>query len=208
MARPALIESSEAEWGSFGPGALPRPAGARLAIRWSTRRQPKRRRFAERRDNASELDLFFEFTAACRTLQDHRIARSPAIATGPKGPEVQCEPRLPCLHTWPDNSLILGDRSEAFVREALHALPFVGFGDVDIPLRVDGNAVGAEELAWLPPPVAETRQLVKRLALEDVYLLVAAVRQIKVLLLRVLRKGDVPHRPIGQRPPLDELLLH
>ena len=51
-----------------------------------------------------------------------------------------------------------GIGGEAAEHELLHALTFVGLGRVDVALRVDGDAVHAEELAGLAAAVAEARQ--------------------------------------------------
>ena len=66
----------------------------------------------------------------------------------------------------------------------------------------------AEKLAGLAPAVAEVRQLLKRLAQHDADLLVGAVGQEDVALLRVLREGDVPCRSRAQRVLGIERFLH
>src|SRR5438093_1146548 len=108
----------------------------------------------------------------------------------------------------PDHALIfLRDRSETFVRELLHALALVGLRYIDVPFRVDRDAVRAEELTRLAPAVAEAGEQLQRLPLDDVDLLIAAVRQIQIFLLRVFRERDVPYRAVGERPLRDELFL-
>ena len=64
-------------------------------------------------------------------------------------------------------------------------------GTLDLRASLDG-----EELAGLAPAVAEARKDLQRLAIHDVDSLVLAVGQIHVLLLRVFRERDVPHRAI------------
>ena len=92
--------------------------------------------------------------------------------------------------------------------ELLQALAGVGFGRVDVALRVDGDAVHAEEHAGLAAAVAEVVELFHRLAVEDADVLVDAVSHVEEALLRVLREGDVPHRAVGQRVCRDEHFLH
>src|SRR5262245_48422771 len=45
-------------------------------------------------------------------------------------------------------------RADTLVVELLHPLTLVGFGGVDVPLRIRGDAVHAVELARLTPAVA------------------------------------------------------
>ena len=47
------------------------------------------------------------------------------------------------------------NRTHSRVDELLNALPFIGFGRVDVSIRVYGNAVCAEELPWIPSPLTE-----------------------------------------------------
>src|SRR5204863_8724038 len=109
----------------------------------------------------------------------------------------------------PDDALILfRHRTETLVDEPLDALSFIRFGDVDVAVRVGRDAVRAEELHGLPPAVAEAREQLQRLPLDYVPLLIAARGEIQVLLLRVLRERDVPHRSVGERSLRDELFLH
>src|SRR5262245_42190390 len=51
--------------------------------------------------------------------------------------------------------------------ELLQPLSFPGFRGVQVALRIDGDAVHAVELARLPPPVTERRQLLERLPIDD-----------------------------------------
>jgi len=64
------------------------------------------------------------------------------------------------------------------------------------------------ELAGLAPAVAEAGQDLERLAQHDVDLLVRAIHQVHVLLLRVLRKGDVPRGAIAERVLRNERFLN
>src|SRR5256885_3958957 len=98
-------------------------------------------------------------------------------------------------------------RANALVDELLQALALVGLGRVEVALRVGGDAVHAEELAGLAAAVAETGQLLQRLAQDDAHLLVAAVGHENVALLRIAREGDVPDRAFAQAAPRIPLLL-
>src|SRR5436853_4244151 len=99
-----------------------------------------------------------------------------------------------CPARRPDDALVvLRHRRHPLVDESLQAFPFVGLRRVEIALRVNRDAVHAVELARLPSAVAERRQLLQRLAIDDLHLLVHAVGHEDVFLLRVLREGDVPH---------------
>ena len=66
----------------------------------------------------------------------------------------------------------------------------------------------AEELAGLPPAVAEARQDFHRGALDDVHFLVHAVGKVDELLLWVFRKSDVPRRATTQGSGRDDQLPH
>src|SRR5262245_20108630 len=116
-------------------------------------------------------------------------------------------PSLLCSR--PNSSLILLRHwRESFVYELLQPPPLVGLGRVDVAFGIGGDAVNPIELARLAPAVAEAGQDFHRLAQQDVDLLVAAVGDVEILLLRVFREGDVPHRPVGQRSLRDKLFLH
>src|SRR5204862_1025330 len=100
----------------------------------------------------------------------------------------------------PDDALVhLRDRSQSFVEESLETFSFIRLGGVEVPLRIDGDAVHAVELSRLPSAVAERRQFFERLAIDDLHLLVHTVGHEDVLLLGVFRERDVPHRPGVQR---------
>ena len=58
--------------------------------------------------------------------------------------------------------------ADALVVELLHALALVRLDRVEVALRVGRDAVHGVELTGLPAAVAEARQLVERLAVEDV----------------------------------------
>ena len=60
--------------------------------------------------------------------------------------------------------------------------------------------------ARLPPAVAEAGQDIQRLALGDADPLVAAVGEVEIFLLRVLRERDVPHRAAPARARRHEQL--
>src|SRR5689334_16306591 len=94
----------------------------------------------------------------------------------------------------PDGPLLVGNRADALVRELLDAFSLVGLRRVDVALRVGRDAVDRVELAGLASAVAEARQLRHRLPIEDVNLLVGAVGEEEVFLLRVTGEGDVPGR--------------
>src|SRR5882672_7816667 len=99
------------------------------------------------------------------------------------------------------------DRSQAFVHEFLQALSTIGFGRVDVALRIRGDAVHGVELSGLSSAVAETRQDLESVAQKDVNFLVSTIRQIDIFLPWVLREGNVPNGPITQRSFFDDLLL-
>src|SRR2546422_7561830 len=87
----------------------------------------------------------------------------------------------------PRRSLIhLRHRREAFVDELLQASSFVRFSRIDIAFRIRRDAVNSIELAGLPSAIAETRQHLEIVPLNNINLLVPAIGQINILLLRVL----------------------
>ena len=98
--------------------------------------------------------------------------------------------------------------SDPFVDELLQAPSFVGLGREDVPLRVGRDAVDGEELPRLAAAVAEAGEDLQRLAIEHVDLLVLPVGEVEILLLRILRERDVPHRAVAERLRRDERLLH
>ena len=92
------------------------------------------------------------------------------------------------------------DRADALVDELLHALALVGFGRVDVALRVGRDAVHARRTgraggrrrrsSSAPPATRESMMWIFSLR---------AVGEEDVLLLRVLRERDVPHRAVAER---------
>src|SRR5690349_5850362 len=89
------------------------------------------------------------------------------------------------LLSWPWRPLVRArNRAETLINEALHALSFPRLGRVDVPLRIGGDTVHPEELTRLPPAIAERRQLLQRVALDDPHLLIGTISQIHVALLR------------------------
>ena len=77
-----------------------------------------------------------------------------------------------------------------------------------LPLRIGGDAVHAEELARLSAAVAEARQDLEGVTLDDVHLLVHPIGQVEVGLLRVTRERDVPGRSRPQGLLRDEDFPH
>src|SRR4051812_8468169 len=73
----------------------------------------------------------------------------------------------------------LRNRAEALVDELLQALAGVGFRRVEVALRVDGDAVHAEEHAGLTAAIPEAVELGHRLAVIDTNVFVRAVRHVK-----------------------------
>src|SRR3954465_9028102 len=94
----------------------------------------------------------------------------------------------------PDRSLILalGYALHALVEEALQPAAVVGLGRIDVALRVGGDAVDGVELSGHLAAVAEAGEDLERLAIQDPYFLVVAIGEVDELLLRVIRKSDVP----------------
>ena len=64
------------------------------------------------------------------------------------------------------------------------------------------------ELAGLPPSIAEARQHLQGLAVEDVDALVRAVGHVQILLLWVPRNSDIECRSVAERVGFDPSLLH
>src|SRR3954463_9843367 len=104
--------------------------------------------------------------------------------------------------------LALRDRLHALVEEALQAAAVVGLGRIDVALRVGGDAVNGEELPGHLAALAEAGEDLARPAIEDPYFLVVAIGEVDELLLRVIRKGDVPRRAVAERLLRDPRLLH
>src|SRR5690606_41854010 len=77
-------------------------------------------------------------------------------------------------------------RRHSLVHELLQSLTFVGFDGIYVAFRIRGQVVHSVELAGISPAVAETRQDLERLALDDVDLHVLAVGKIDEPLFRVV----------------------
>src|SRR4051812_14792269 len=133
-----------------------------------------------------------------RALRLPRDRRAPFARTAPR----------PGSAPRPDDALLGRHAPDALVHELLDPLALVGLGRVQVALRVDRDAVHAEELAGLPAAVAEAGDLRERLAHDHAHLLVGAVGEEDELLLRILRESDVPRRSRGERLPGEPRLLH
>src|SRR5262249_55482646 len=111
----------------------------------------------------------------------------------------------PLFPSRPHHSLILRDAADALVGELLDPLALVGLGREDVALRVRRDRVHGEPHARLTTAVAELRDRLERLPIHHVDALVLAVGEIDVLLRRILRERDVPHRAVALRLWLDLL---
>src|SRR5262249_36122683 len=87
-------------------------------------------------------------------------------------------------------------RPQALVNELLNAFPLVGFAGVDVTLRIYGDAAHGVKLTRHAPAHPEARHDLKRIAPQDEDLFVVTVGDIKESLLRIVRKRDIPHRPV------------
>src|SRR5438477_9058583 len=87
----------------------------------------------------------------------------------------------------PDGPLIRSRRAHSSVHEFLQPLTFPGLGCVQVAFGINGNTVHAIELAGLPSAVTETRDILQRLAIDNVDLVVHPVRHEDVFLLRIFR---------------------
>src|SRR5439155_6379591 len=96
---------------------------------------------------------------------------------------------------------------EALVHKLLQPLTAIRFGRVEVALRVGRDAVDGVELSRLAAAVAKRRQLGERFAIEDMDLFVRAIRQVEILLLRILRERNVPRRSVALRVLRDEHFL-
>src|SRR5436190_5133002 len=99
-------------------------------------------------------------------------------------------------------------RAQPSVRELLNPFAFVGLGDEEVALRIDGEIVGAVEL---PGPVAgatEGADDFQRLSAQNVHLLIGSVDDDEKRLLRIDREPDVPHRSAAERLLRDEHFLN
>ena len=71
--------------------------------------------------------------------------------------------------------IYLGHRAHAFVDKFLQALAAVGFRRINVSFGVGGDAVNGVELSGLTSAIAEIGNFLKRVAQQDVDLLVGAV---------------------------------
>src|SRR5687768_8401116 len=95
----------------------------------------------------------------------------------------------------PEHALVAArDRADAFVDELLQALTLVGFGGVEVALRVGRDAVHAVEHAWLAPAGTKGGDLLERLAHNDAHARVLPVRHQDEALLGIAGERDVPGR--------------
>src|SRR6185312_7949141 len=109
----------------------------------------------------------------------------------------------------PDDALVrFRDGPHAFVKEALDALPAIRLGCIDVAFRIGRDAVDAVEFAGLASAIPEAGEHFERVAIDDVHLVVFAVRDVEELLLRVVGKGDVPDRSRAEGLFLDHFFLH
>src|SRR5262249_4477487 len=98
----------------------------------------------------------------------------------------------PCLRSalstasGPGHALIgFRDRAHALEQESLHPGACVGFGCVEVALRVGGQIVDAEELSRPWSAVADRRQDFEPAAMQKFDILVDAVGGVNVGLLRI-----------------------
>src|SRR5262245_792635 len=97
---------------------------------------------------------------------------------------------------------------QAFINELLDAFPFVCLAGIDVALRIHGDAADAVELARHSPALAEARDDFKRFAPQDEDLLVMAVGDVEIALLWIVRKCDLPNRPVPESRLRDESFFH
>src|SRR6266566_6550034 len=108
----------------------------------------------------------------------------------------------------PDDALVFfGDRSESLVYEPLHALPAIGFAGIDVALGIRGDAVHAVEFAGLPAAFAERGQELQGLTIDNMHAIVLTIGKVDVLLLGILREGDVPRRTGASRSLIEKRFL-
>src|SRR5205823_14398231 len=96
---------------------------------------------------------------------------------------------------------------QAAIDEFLHPLAAIRFRRIDISLRIGGDAVYAVKFSGLAATFSEAGQDLQRLAIEYVHSIILSVGQIKVLLLRVLRKCDIPGGAGATRLTIDKRFL-
>src|SRR6266702_1028112 len=95
----------------------------------------------------------------------------------------------------------------ALVYVFLHPLTAIGFGGVDVALGVRHNTVHGIELTGRPSAANEPVKRLRDLAVEDMDVLVGAVRDVQELLLRIAGGGDHPHQSVALGVGLDDILL-
>ena len=118
-------------------------------------------------------------------------------------PRARIEGSLALLR--PDNALfLLLHRAKALEDEFLHPLSFVGFGGVEVALRIRGNAVDGVELAGLAASVAEIGEFFQGIAEQNVNAVIGAVSQKHELLVGVFGKRDVEYGAVTERVLFDE----
>ena len=109
----------------------------------------------------------------------------------------------------PENSLVrLRHLRDPFIKEALHALPPIGFRRVDVAFGIRGDAVNAIEFAGLTTAFTECRQNLQRLPIDDVHAIILPIGKIDVLLLRILGESDIPNGAGAERAFFVELFLN
>src|SRR5262249_30865289 len=108
----------------------------------------------------------------------------------------------------PQHALIHLHSADSLVREPLDALALERLARVEIALRVDSHVVRRIDLAGLSAAVAEAGDRLERRAVEHPDLLVHAVGDVEVLLLRVARERDVPRRAASKRRRRDDFLFY
>src|SRR5271166_3205115 len=140
-------------------------------------------------------------SACCRRdLHRSRLPQRP----GKRPTSRACE-----LELWPyDTLVLLCDRGQTLVNELLDALAAIGLRGINVALRIGGNAVHGVKLAGLPAAVPKAGQNLECVTQHDVDLLVCAVRQKNVLLLRIFGESDVPNGSIAARIFGYEYFLH
>src|ERR1051326_1406605 len=108
----------------------------------------------------------------------------------------------------PNHALILlRHRRHSLIQKLLNALPAIRLRSENVALRIGRDAVHGVEFAGLPAAVAEAGQDLHRVALDDVDLLVGAVGQVDVRLLRIFGERDVPRGAVAERVLRDEDFL-
>src|SRR5215475_11088693 len=109
------------------------------------------------------------------------------VPTSRKGPSILRSLR-------PHHTLVLlGDCRQALVEELLDALAAVCFGGEDVAFGIGGDAMHGIKLARLPAAIAEAGQDLHGFASDDIHLLIGAIGEVDILLLRILGERNIPH---------------